>query len=85
MVYKNCQSCGMPMTRDPGRGGTESDGSRSGMYCSHCYAGGKFTDPDMTLEQMTERVRGKMRQMGVPLFLGYFFTRSMPKLKRWAG
>jgi hypothetical protein len=39
----------------------------------------------MTLEQMTERVRGKMRQMGVPSALGYFFTRSLPKLKRWAG
>jgi predicted DNA-binding helix-hairpin-helix protein len=46
---------------------------------------GKFTDPDMTLEQMTERVRGKMRQMGVPSFLGYFFIRSIPKLKRWVG
>ena len=34
-IYKNCQSCGMPMKRDPQRGGTNADGSKSTMYCSH--------------------------------------------------
>jgi len=44
-TYRNCQSCGMPMSRDEKGGGTNADGSKSAMYCSHCYAGGKFTLP----------------------------------------
>ena len=27
--YKNCQSCGMPMSKDPEKGGTEKDGSKN--------------------------------------------------------
>jgi hypothetical protein len=83
--YKNCQSCGMPLTKDQNGGGTEADGTPSTLYCSHCYRDGKFTDPDMTVQQMIELVRGKMKEMHIPGFLSYFMLRSIPKLKRWAG
>ncbi len=33
-IYKNCQSCGMPMSRDEKGGGTNADGSKIAMYCS---------------------------------------------------
>lgn len=33
-AYKNCQSCGMPMSRDEQGGGTNADGSKSTMDCS---------------------------------------------------
>ena len=82
-TFKNCQSCGMPLSRDEKGGGTETDGSKSTMYCSHCYQGGKFTLPDITMEQMIERVKGKMKEMHVPEFLHSIFTRKIPKLKRW--
>ena len=81
---KNCQSCGMPMSRDARGGGTNADGSKSPTYCSHCYADGKFTLPDLTVGQMQERVRGKMKEMGFPGFLAGLFTRRIPKLQRWA-
>jgi hypothetical protein len=29
-----CQSCGMPHAKDPGGGGTESNGIKSKTYCS---------------------------------------------------
>jgi hypothetical protein len=38
-----CQSCGMPLSRDPKGGGTEADHSLSKEFCSHCYVDGKFT------------------------------------------
>ena len=82
-TYKNCQICGMPMSRDAEGGGTNADGSRSAMYCSHCYASGRFTMPDITVEQMQDRVREKLRAFGVPPPLGWFFTRKVPKLARW--
>ena len=81
--YKNCQSCGMPLKRDEKGGGTNADGTKSKMYCSHCYEKGKFTMPDMTVPQMQERVKGKLKEMGFPGFLAGFFTKGIPKLERW--
>jgi putative zinc ribbon protein len=81
---KNCQSCGMPMSRDAKGGGTNADGSKSPMYCSHCFAGGKFTLPDLTVDQMQERVRDKMKEMGFPRMLSWVFTRKIPRLQRWS-
>ncbi|MCX6132361.1 MAG: zinc ribbon domain-containing protein [Ignavibacteriales bacterium] len=85
MTYTNCQSCGMPRSKDPQGGGTESDGSKSLMYCSRCYERGTFTRPDITAQQMIDLVRGKMKEMHIPGFLAYFIVKKIPKLKRWAG
>jgi len=80
---KYCQSCGMPLSKDPRGGGTNADGSVNGTYCSHCYVGGAFTLPDITLDQMKERVRGKLIEMGFPKFLAGLFTRNIARLERW--
>jgi hypothetical protein len=78
-----CQSCGMPLSRDEKGGGTNSDGSLSTEYCSRCYQNGKFTQPDITLPQMVELVKGKMKEMHIPGFLANMFTKDMGELKRW--
>jgi len=82
-VYKNCQSCGMPLKRDAQGGGTQADGTRSLMYCSHCYQDGKFTQPDITMDEMKARVKGKLKEFGIPGILSGVFTRNIPKLVRW--
>ena len=46
--YKNCQSCVMPLKKDTKGGGTNTDGSTSKMYCSHCFEKGQFTNPNIT-------------------------------------
>jgi hypothetical protein len=74
----------MPLSNDEQGGGTEADGIRSPMYCSHCYQQGRFTLPDITLEGMIARVRGKLKVMHIPGFLAFFFTRKIPKLQRWS-
>ena len=81
--YKNCQSCGMPLKRDEQGGGTNADGTRSDRYCSHCFAGGRFTLPDITVQEMQTRVRDKLREFGFPGFLAGIFTRRIPSLERW--
>lgn len=81
--YKNCQSCGMPLKRSPNGGGTNADNSLSTMYCAYCYEGGKFTQPDWTAQQMQAFSKSKMKEMGFPGFIAGFFTRGIPKLKRW--
>ena len=84
-TYTSCQSCGMPLKKDPAGGGTEADGTKSPMYCSHCYRNGGFTEPEMTVEGMQDLVRGKLKDMGFPGFVASLFTRGIPKLERWRG
>jgi Putative zinc ribbon domain len=82
-AYKNCQSCGMPMKRDEKGGGTNADGSKSTMYCSHCYQNGQFVLPDISVSEMQTRVKAKIVEFGMPRFLAGMFTRRIPKLARW--
>jgi hypothetical protein len=74
----------MPLAKDERGGGTEADGRKSERYCSHCYFAGKFTEPNLTAEQMVEKVRGKMKEMHIPEFLAKSFTKDIPTLGRWA-
>ncbi len=78
-----CQSCGMPLSRDPLGGGTNADGSRSAEYCSHCYREGVFTQPNITEVEMTTLVEGKLRSMHFPGFLARRFAKEVPTLRRW--
>lgn len=82
-TYKNCQSCGMPLKRDEKGGGTNANGSKSIMFCSKCFEQGKFTQPDMTIEQMQTLVKGKLKEFGFPGLVAGLFTRNIPKLARW--
>jgi len=81
--YKNCQSCGRTKKKHPKNGGTNSDGTKNLMYCSYCYENGAFTQPDITVDEMKALVKGKMKEMGFPGFLAWFFTKGIPKLERW--
>ena len=66
--YANCQSCGMPLKRDEKGGGSNADGSRSTIYCSHCYENGEFLQPNITVEQMQELVNKKLVEFRIPKF-----------------
>ena len=81
--YKNCQSCGMPLSKDPQGGGINADGSKSNMFCSYCYKDGAFTQPDFTASQMQAFCKEKMKEMGFPGFLAGLFTKGIPRLERW--
>ena len=81
--YTNCQSCGMPLKGDKMGGGTNANGSKSAMYCSHCYEAGQFTLPNLTAKEMQTRVKLKLRDSGFPGIAAWIFTRNIPKLARW--
>lgn len=73
----------MPLKRDTRGGGTNADGSKSRMYCSNCYENGNFTMPEITLNEMKERVKNKLKEFGLPGFLAGVYTKNIPKLERW--
>ena len=86
MNEKHCQSCGMPMNTEDAVYGTNADGSKSEDYCEHCYANGKFTGVDCTMEQMIEECipyviedKPNMSEDDVRKMLTEFY----PTLKRW--
>lgn len=82
-TYKNCQSCGMPLNKDEKGGGTNADGSKSTMYCSKCYENGAFINPNITVSEMQDLVKGKLKEFGFPGFIAGWFTKGIPKLERW--
>lgn len=80
---KFCQSCMMPLKKDPKGGGTNADGSKSLTYCSYCYEMGQFTQPNITASEMREFVVNKMVEMKYPRFVAKFMTAGIPNLLRW--
>lgn len=79
---KMCQSCGMPLSKDPNGGGTNGDGTKSDLYCSYCYANGKFTF-EGSLKEFQEHCRKAMIKGGHSKFIAWLFSRGLGRLSRW--
>jgi hypothetical protein len=79
---KFCQSCGMPMKKDPNHGGLNKDGTKSADYCSYCYVNGVFTFQG-TAQEMQTFCMEKMKENGSSNFISWLFTRNIPRLIRW--
>ncbi|MDD1728320.1 MAG: zinc ribbon domain-containing protein [Methanospirillum sp.] len=66
-IIPSCESCGMPLISDQDAG-TETDGTRSLRYCTHCYQNGAFTEPDLTRETMVKKYAPMLAsQYGMPI------------------
>ncbi len=78
-----CQSCGMPLSKDPQGGGTEADGKLSTTYCSICYENGAFRHPDASFEEFQAHCVDALVAKGMPHILAWAFTRGMGRLDRW--
>ena len=81
-TYKNCQSCGMPISKDPELGATNLDGTKSNLYCSYCYQNSEFTFKG-TMKEMQAFCKEKMREEGFSKFTAWLYTRGIPRLQRW--
>jgi hypothetical protein len=82
---KICQSCGMPLDKDPNGGGTNLDGSKSEKYCSFCFQRGKFTDEGITLKEKIEvNIQIAISQLNIPEKEARKMAESVfPNLERW--
>ena len=80
-----CQSCGMPLDKDPDRGGTNSDGNKSDKYCSFCFQNGKFTDEGITLKEKIEKnIQIAVSRLNIPESKAREMAESLlPNLERW--
>lgn len=82
-MNSRCQSCGMPLTKDPAGGGTNAGGSKSTVYCSLCYEDGSFKGLCANGKEMQQFVREKMREEGWNPILVWLLTLDIPRLSRW--
>lgn len=80
-----CQSCGMPLAKDPSGqgGGTEKDWSISTKYCSYCYKDWEFVGGDCTLDEMKKIVDEAMKKQGMWWFIRKVALWQLPRLERW--
>ncbi len=78
-----CQSCGLPFNKEHSHFiATEPDGSRS-IYCTNCYKDGKFIEPDLTMEEMTEMLVPVLGRSIGEEEARKDITAVLPTLKRW--
>ncbi len=80
-----CQSCGMPLDKDPNKGGTNADNSKSEKYCSFCFENGTFKDEGTTLqEKINKNVQIAVARMGIPESKAREMAENLlPNLERW--
>lgn len=84
LLGPSCQSCGLPMMH-PSDFGTEKSGVKKLDYCKFCYNDGALTEPEITLEEMVDKLAGPMAEKrGMPIEAAKEQTRTvMLMLKRW--
>lgn len=81
-MEKFCQSCGMPMKKDPQSGGTDTNANKSEKYCSYCYQNGEFTFKG-TVVEFQDFVKNKLTNAGHNKFVAWLLTRGIKRLERW--
>jgi C4-type Zn-finger protein len=59
MLPPSCQSCGIPI-KHPTEFGRTASGAMEIKYCGYCIEKGEFTDKDITVEGMIEKVAGAL-------------------------
>lgn len=79
-----CQSCSLPMEKDPAGGGTDADGRTSDRFCSLCWRDGAFAFPEIdSPRKMQAFCVRRMTEGGMSPWLAWVLTRGIPRLERW--
>jgi len=84
LLGPSCQSCGIPMMRNEDFG-REATGVLKVDYCRYCYDRGKFLEPEITFEQMLDKLaKLQAEKRNTPLEEAKMKTRMiLLQLKRW--
>lgn len=82
-IYYICQSCGRSINSILMNYGTEKDSTFSRSFCNKCYNNGKYTNPNITIEEMKDKVKKEMENKKIPLSVINRKIEGIKKLKRW--
>jgi len=76
MQNKKCESCCMPLSKDPGQ--RESD-----KYCSYCFKNGKFTYEGNNVNEFKKRAYDAMVAKGMNSIQAKLFSWMIGFAPRW--
>ncbi len=76
MQNKNCESCMMPLSKDPMPSGSEK-------YCSYCFKDGKLVYEGNDLNEFKKVSYEEMRKSGMGALKAKFFTWLIGFAPRW--
>lgn len=81
---QKCQSCGMELIKIEDYG-TNADGSQNNEYCRFCFQKGEFTEPNITFEEMVNKVAHVMiAKITIPEEKAIEIAKKeLSDLKRW--
>ncbi len=84
LLAPSCQSCGAEI-KNRFEFGTTATGVIDVNYCKFCFWKGEFTEPDITMEQMIEKVAASMAEKKrMPIERAKILASELiPTLKRW--
>ncbi len=84
LASPSCQSCGVEMKKST-EFGTTATGVIDVHYCRYCYWKGKFTEPDITMEEQIEKTAARMSERTrISLERARnIVAKRVPKLSRW--
>lgn len=80
--YAVCQSCGSPFSKNSNNYLRITGGFYDVKFCTDCCQNDQFTEPNLTMEQMKQKLVAKLRAMGMPGNLDRF-TDRLQTLERW--
>jgi len=77
-----CQSCGMKLSDEP-------DSFRlvekelNIKYCKTCFKDGQFTEPELTLNQMKQKIENRCTELGYGKLKTSVYSSNIENLDRW--
>ena len=77
-----CQSCLLPIA-SLSMIGTNADGSPNKKFCWNCYQNGSFTAPEITLQEMEQKVKKVLEANQIPAHVIDLSINYLPRLARW--
>jgi hypothetical protein len=80
--YAVCQSCGMPFSKNKNNYFRITNGFYDVKYCTDCFQNDRFTEPNLTIDEMKQKLMNKLRAAGMPGNLNRF-TERLHTLERW--
>lgn len=82
--YECCQSCGIDLVDDRAYERASNDERRRTIYCSECFSEGVFKEPDLTIEQMKDKVTRRCVELKIGKSKRNQVLKSIRFLKRWS-
>ncbi len=76
MSNKSCESCLMPLSKDPGKSGSDT-------YCSYCFKDGKLCYEGTDLKEFQQRAYEGMRARGMGKLQATLFAWMIRFAPRW--